>query len=263
VDEPHVEPLLYGELAGWFHLLTAPEEYAEEAAFHERALVEHSARTVRTVLELGSGGGNNASHMKRRFEMTLADRSPEMLGISRSINPECEHVEGDMRTLRLGRSFDAVFVHDAVAYITTAEDLLATMRTAFVHCEPGGAALFVPDAIRETFEPSADLGGHDGIGDDRRALRYLEWTWDPDPDDCWFVVDFAYLLREPGAGEGNPGRVRVVHDRHVCGVFPRATWLALLREAGFEPMAIEADYDGGGEAFIGRRPFAGAATADS
>ena len=32
--------------------------------------------------------------------------------MSRSINPECEHVQGDMRTLRLGREFDAVFVHD-------------------------------------------------------------------------------------------------------------------------------------------------------
>ena len=72
-----------------------------------------------TLLELGSGGGNNASHLKHRFECTLTDLSPEMLALSRTLNPECEHIEGDMRTLRLERTFDAVFVHDAIAYITT------------------------------------------------------------------------------------------------------------------------------------------------
>jgi SAM-dependent methyltransferase len=241
------QPLLYSDLAGWFHLLTAPEDYAEEAAFFTRVLTEHSGRPARTVLELGSGGGNNASHMKRRFDLTLSDRSPEMLAISRALNPECEHVEGDMRTLRLGRTFDAVFVHDAVAYLTTNDDLRAAMTTAFEHCEPGGIALFVPDDLRETFAPSTRHGGHDGAGDDRRALRYVEWSWDPDPSDTWFMSDFAYLLRD---GDD----VSVVQDRHVCGLFPRATWLALLADVGFEASSIPAEYEDGGEVFVARRP---------
>jgi hypothetical protein len=58
-------PRLYGDLAGWFHLLTAPSEYAGEAALYRRLL--ESAGPVRTVLALGSGGGNNASHLKARF----------------------------------------------------------------------------------------------------------------------------------------------------------------------------------------------------
>ena len=74
---------------------------------------------ARTLLELGSGGGNNASHLKTRFDCTLTDISPEMLALSRSLNPECEHLEGDMRTLRLGREFDVVFIHDAISYLTT------------------------------------------------------------------------------------------------------------------------------------------------
>ena len=67
-----------------------------------------------TLLELGSGGGNNASHLKARFNCTLTDISPDMLALSRTLNPECEHLEGDMRTLRLGRTFDVVFIHDAI-----------------------------------------------------------------------------------------------------------------------------------------------------
>ena len=220
---------LYDELASWWPLLSPPEEYAEEAAFYERALLAGCRLPPRTVLELGSGGGSNASHLKARFEMTLVDPSPGMLRVSRALNPECEHVEGDMRTVRLGRRFDAVFVHDAVMYMTTEADLGRAIETAFVHCRPGGAALFAPDALRENFRPSTDHGGSDAGG---RGLRYLEWTWDPDPDDTSYTVDYACLLRE------RDGSIRVEHDRHVEGLFGRADWLRLLGKAGFQPEVL-------------------------
>src|SRR5262245_10435705 len=117
------QPKLYGSLAPWFHLLTSPSSYVEEAEFARQTLVEASGAPVHTVLELGSGGGNNAFHLKQHFKMTLTDLSPEMLEQSRRINPECEHIQGDMRSLRLQREFDAVFVHDAVCYLVTPEDL--------------------------------------------------------------------------------------------------------------------------------------------
>lgn len=216
-------PDLYGELAEWFHLLTAPEDYAEEARVYRRVLVESAAILVREVLELGSGGGNNASHLKADFGMTLVDVSPAMLDVSRRLNPECRHLEGDMRAARLGEWFDAVFVHDAVSYLTTEADLAAAASTARAHCRPGGVALFVPDFVGETFRPGTDSGGHDGA---HRSLRYLEWRWDPDPDDTSYVADMAYLMREND-------RVSVAHDRHVLGVFPIATWLEVLEAAGF------------------------------
>ena len=147
-----------------------------------------------------------------------------MLELSRSLNPDCRHVEGDMRWVRLGETFDAVFVHDAVAYITTEADLAATVATARGHCRPGGVALFVPTTSPSGSGPGPSSGGHDGPD---RALRYVEWVWDPDPDDTTYVVDFAYLLRD------ETGAVRCEQDRHVCGLFPRATWLKLIEAAGF------------------------------
>lgn len=238
---------MYGDLAGWFHVLTPPEEYAEEVAFAVETLRASAVGPVGAVLELGSGGGNNASHMKAAFDLTLVDLAPGMLDLSRTLNPELPHHLGDMRTVRLGRTFDAVFVHDAVTYLTTAEDLLAAMQTAFVHLRPGGAALFVPDAIRERFREGTDHGGSDRDG---RSLRYLEWTWDPDPSDTDYRVDYAYLLREGG-------EVRVVYDRHACGLFSRQQWFDLLAEAGFEPDAVVTPYEQDVEAFVGRKPAAG------
>jgi SAM-dependent methyltransferase len=235
---------LYDELAEWWPLFSAPENYAEEAAFFARVLAESSQPPPRTVLELGSGGGNNAFYLKSKFEMTLVDLSPQMLAVSRKLNPECEHREGDMRTVNLDRTFDAVFVHDAIAYMTSADDLGAAISTAFRHCRVGGIALFVPDCMRETFVAETKHGGHDG--GDGRSLRYLMWVVDPDPTDTTYRTDFAILLRD------NRGDTRVVHDSHIEGIFPRAEWMRLLREAGFEPRSLTDEW--GREIFVAKRP---------
>jgi SAM-dependent methyltransferase len=240
-------PKLYRELAAWWPLLSAPEDYVEEAEEYRRLMVEASGGAARDVLELGSGGGNNASHLKAYFRLTLVDRSPQMLDLSRRLNPECEHVEGDMRSIRLGRTFDAVFVHDAIAYMTTEDDLRGVFATAFEHCRPGGVALFVPDHVTETFEPAVHHGGHDGPD---RALRYLDWTWDPDPTDTTVRMDLTYVFHEPD------GSVHTDLDEHVCGLFPRATWLRLIADAGFEVSGVALVHDArpvGAEGFLGVR----------
>jgi SAM-dependent methyltransferase len=219
----------YGELAEWWPLVSPVEDYAEEAAF-AAGLLGSAAIPVRSVLELGSGGGHNAFHLKPRFDMTLVDLSDEMLAVSRHLNPECEHVRGDMREVRLDRQFDAVFVHDAVAYMASDHDLRLAIDTAFAHCRPGGVAVFVPDETTETFEPSTDHGGSDVV--DGRGVRFLEWSWDPDPGDDWTVTQYVFLLRE------RDGTVRSVHETHRLGLFARDGWLRLLGGAGFEPEAV-------------------------
>lgn len=241
-------PRLYGDFAGWFHLLTAPADYAAGAAHALTTFTGAIGEPPATILELGSGGGNHASHMKAHATLTLTDRSPAMLALSRTINPECEHVAGDMRTLRLGRTFDAVFVHDAISYLTSEADLRAALATASVHLRPGGAAMFEPDHVRETYADATEHGGHDGEPRDGRSLRYLQWRWDPDPADDWYLDDFVYLLREAD------GTMRVVQDRHRLGTFPRATWFRLLEEAGFaEARACGTGYEDegvGAEGFL-------------
>jgi trans-aconitate methyltransferase len=220
-------PRLYSELADWYHLLTAPHEYVAEAVAYRDLIEETAQQPVKTILELGCGGGANASHLKRHYEMTLTDISEPMLAQSRKINPELEHLVGDMRTLRLDRTFDAVMIHDAIDYMTTRSDLSAAIQTAAAHLESGGLALFIPDHIKDVFAEGTDHGGHDD--DKGRGLRYVEWTWDPDPNDDTYIWDFAYMMRD------ETGDVQIMHDRHICGVFTKATWLDLLQQAGLQP----------------------------
>lgn len=234
---------LYTELASWWHLFSDPADYLEEAEFFRQVLIDSSDSMPKTILELGSGGGNNASHLKSHFQLTLVDRSTQMLEVSRKLNPECEHIEGDMRMVRLNRLFDAVFIHDAICYMTTESDLRRAIETAFAHCRPGGVALFVPDHVRETFEPSTEHGGDDGGG---RGIRYLEWTFDPDPADTVYISFFIYLLRDEN------GAIRVEQEQHLYGLFDEDDWKRLLEEAGFKVSVIDDQY--GRRLFIGSKP---------
>lgn len=226
-------PLMYTELAGWFHLITAPEDYAEEAEFFWAAICEAARRPVESILELGSGGGNNAFHLKQHCALTLVDLSAAMVELSREINPECRHHVGDMRTFDAGGRFDAVFIHDAVGYLTSIDDVRATIENAARHLEPGGAVLVAPDHVVENFRDGVEHGGHSKDG---RAVRYEEHTWDPDPADSNYLTHYVYRLSEPG------GEERIVEDTHVLGLFSRAEWLDAIERAGLAATAIPFDH---------------------
>jgi SAM-dependent methyltransferase len=217
---------LYHDIADWWPAISPPSEYAEEAELYVEMIQAAARRQVREVLELGSGGGNNASHMKRAFALTLVEPADGMREISRQLNPECTHLPGDMRHVRLDRTFDAVFVHDAVMYMTTEDDLRAALQTVAVHLAPGGVALVAPDATWETFSEATDHGG--GEDESGRQARYLEWTLPPDPGGTTYTLHYAFLLYEPD------GKMTVAHDVHLEGLFPRATWLRLFDEVGLE-----------------------------
>ena len=242
------EHRFYGELARWWPLISPVEDYTEEAAEFARIMHAH-APAVRTMLELGSGGGHNAAHLKRHFALTLCDLSTHMLALSRALNPECEHVTGDMRSVRLGRAFDAVFIHDAIDYMKTEAELNAAIATAFVHCRPGGVALFAADATKESFAPATECGGSDGP--DGSGVRYLEWTYDPDPNDDRITTQYSFVFRESDGSIGHAA------ETHELGLFSQATWLRLLSEHGFEAEQLveQLTEDRSPRSFfIGRRP---------
>jgi SAM-dependent methyltransferase len=246
VDE--TQERFYLELADWWPLISPVEEYQEEAGEVGRHLVSAGIEVV-DVLELGSGGGHVARWLRERFRLTLVDLSPAMLEVSMALNPTCEHLVGDMRTVRLGRTFDAVLIHDAIAYLRTEDDLRAAIETAREHCRPGGIVVLVPDEITESFEPGADHGGCDGR--DGRGVRYLQWSIDPDPSDTTTRTDYVFLLREAD------GTTRTVHDVHITGLFPESTWLRLLTKAGLDAEArteVTTEDRTPRRIFVGHRP---------
>jgi len=238
---------LYHELASWYRLVDPPRDHEDEAVCF-RAAFERAMEKPETLLELGAGAGHNALHLKAHFRCTLADISPQMLALSRALNPECEHVVGDMRTLRLGKLFDAVLIHDAIMYMTSESDLHAAVRTACAHLRPGGALIVAPDCTRDSFVEYVE---HQHESEGARTLHLTMWQWDPDPSDDTFVTEFALLMRDAS-------ELKAVHDRHVTGLFSLATWRKVFESNGLgvemiaRPIGDE-KYD---EVFLCKKPLA-------
>lgn len=218
-------PRLYTEFASYWRLMSAPEEYAREAELWRGALRRRLGPGRHDVLELGCGGGHNMSHLTGDFQFTAVDLAPAMIEQARRLNPGVEFHVGDMRSVRLDRTFRAVLIHDAITYMATDDDLRAALATAAAHLEPGGLFLTSPDWFRETFrDPQISCASNT---DGRVEFTCFEYTYDPDPADTMIETLMCYLIREHG------GAPRVEHDRHIGGLFSLADWERLMTEAGF------------------------------
>lgn len=215
---------LYNELAEWWHLLSSPDDYEEEAILYWN-IVSKYKKNIQTALELGSGGGNNAFHLKKKCKITLSDLSPAMIKVSQGLNPECEHYIGDMRNINLNQIFDLVFIHDAIMNLTTEHDLEQVFQVAKKHLKPDGILFIAPDFFKETFTPSTEHGGHD---DNDRSIRYLEWTYDDDPYDNIVKTEYVYLIKNKDSV------IKCERDSVTEGLFSKKTWETLLIKAGFK-----------------------------
>lgn len=225
-------PRMYTDFAEYWPLISDPADYATEACHWRDALRGKLGPGRHEILELGVGGGNNLSHLTDDFQFTAADISPQMIDQARKINPEVEFHVGDMRSIRLGRKFKAVIIHDAISYMISEDDLRATFATAAAHLDQGGVFITAPDWLRESFkDPSVDYGTNT---DGKVAFTNLQYTYDPDPSDTTIESLCFYLIRE------GPN-LRVEQDRHVTGLFALETWIGLMKETGFSVEKIPYD----------------------
>ncbi len=226
-------PRLYSDLAWLWPLWGDPDgEYAEWCAHVAAMIAKRAKREVRTLLNLGCGGGKNAYNLKRDHEVTGLDLSPAMLANAKKLNPECTFVQGDMRDFSLPSRFDAILVDDAVSYMTSREDLSRLFRAAYRHLEPGGVMIVSPDGTKETFEQNETHVTRGNAAAEAKgepenvAVVFIENNYDPDPADDTYEGLIVYLIREQG-------KLRVEVDHHVLGIFAADVWPALLREVGY------------------------------
>jgi trans-aconitate methyltransferase len=198
---------LYRDLAGLWPLISPPEEHAAGARYWRQALGSKLGPGRHEILELGVGGGHHLSHLCGDFKATTVDLSPEMLRLSIKLNPGVDHHLGDMRTVRLGKKFKGVIIHDAIDYMLTETDLKATFATSAAHLEAGGVLLTSPDYFRETFHDARVESATRSDGE--TELTFIEFDHDPDPGDTIVESIMFYLIRRGGM-------LRIEQDRHIC-----------------------------------------------
>ncbi|MEO5588802.1 MAG: class I SAM-dependent methyltransferase, partial [Gemmatimonadaceae bacterium] len=110
------------------------------------------APSAQTIMEIGCGTGTHAVALADLgYSVTGIDLSPGMLDsaaarvadLPPSIAAMLSFAEGDARTVRLGKKFDAVIsLFHVMSYQTSNSDLAASFATAREHLEPGGVFVF-------------------------------------------------------------------------------------------------------------------------
>jgi SAM-dependent methyltransferase len=219
------EKRLYSDLAWTWPIISTLEHYIEETEFFCNVIRGQSRISVKTLLHLGCGGGHNDYTLKKYFQVTGVDISPGMLELAKKLNPEGNYIIGDMRSVRLDNTFDAVVAIDSIAYMVTVEDLQGMFATAFSHLKPGGVFLFVVEETIDDFKQNKTTSYTNCRGD--VEITFIENLYDPDPSDTSYEATFIYLIRRKG-------NLEIHTDRHLCGVFRLNILIDLLREIGFE-----------------------------
>jgi SAM-dependent methyltransferase len=134
---------VFGAYSRYYDLLYRDKDYASEAAYVHELIAKHRPG-AKTVLDLGCGTGRHAGLLAERgYSLTGVDLSEEMLAVARQAQPTGSFFQGDVRSVRLGRTFDVVLsLFHVMSYQTTNADLLAALSTMREHLAPGGLFVF-------------------------------------------------------------------------------------------------------------------------
>jgi SAM-dependent methyltransferase len=134
---------VFGAYSKYYDLLYRDKDYASEARYIDELITRHRPG-AKTLLDLGCGTGRHAALLAERgYTLSGVDLSEEMLTLARAANPNASFSQGDVRSVRLGRSFDVVLsLFHVMSYQTTNADLRAAFATVREHLAPGGLFVF-------------------------------------------------------------------------------------------------------------------------
>jgi ADP-ribose pyrophosphatase YjhB (NUDIX family)/SAM-dependent methyltransferase len=237
---------LYSDLAWAWPLISQGEDYVQEAEAFARQIRQRARIPVSTLLHLGCGGGHLDLTLKKYFNVSGVDVSQPMLDLAGQLNPEVTYFPGDMRTVHLEKTFDAVVIADSIDYMLTEADLLSAFRTAYAHLKPGGIFCTYAGVTCQSFiQNDTRVSTH---SDGSVVITYIENRYDPNPQDSTYEITFVYLIRRSGSED----QLEIETDRHLGGLFDLETWSRCLSDTGFEVHRTELG-EGGAPLFVCRK----------
>ena len=143
--------MVFDAYARYYDLVYRDKNYGDEAEYVASHIRGRAPRAKR-ILELGCGTGAHAEHLARMgYEVDGVDLSDAMLRkaeqrsktLSTKVSSKLSFRQGDVRSVRLGETYDVVIsLFHVMSYQTTNSDLEATLETAALHLAPGGLFLY-------------------------------------------------------------------------------------------------------------------------
>ncbi|MDV6011628.1 class I SAM-dependent methyltransferase [Haloechinothrix sp. LS1_15] len=216
---------MYGhDAAELYDLLHAErgKDFAAEARFVRRLIAERNP-TASTLLDIACGTGAHLEHLAGSFDRVAGlELSESMLAMAKAKMPEVELHHGDMRTLSLGDTFDAVIcLFGSIGYVDSVDELHTTVRRFAEHTSKGGVVVLEPWWQPDTFTPG-HISGDVITVDNRTIARVSHASRLPDASH----MQVHYVVAEPEGG------IRHFTEEHICKLFPRQEYERALEGAG-------------------------------
>jgi len=225
--------------ARYYDLLYRQKDYPSEAAYVHSLLQRHATPGPR-MLELGCGTGRHASELAA-LGCTIhgVDRSDTMLAeatarasANAAHGAQMTFSAGDIRTVRLGQTFDAaISLFHVISYQTSNDDLRAAFKTARDHVVKGGLFLF------DCWYGPGVLTDPPTVRAKRMSDELIEVTRIAEPviDTTASTVEVRYdmFVRDRASGV-----VSEVQESHLMRYLFVTEIELLLKDGSFKPLAF-------------------------
>ncbi|GAC1313223.1 MAG: hypothetical protein NVSMB21_24320 [Vulcanimicrobiaceae bacterium] len=235
---------MYTQTAAFYDTIQAArgKAYAREAAAVADAIRERTPAAA-TLLDVGCGTG---AHLEAfgalGFTCRGIDLDLKMVALARSRLPEVEIGPGDMATLALGTTFDAVVsLFGTTAYARTSGHLDDAVARMAAHLAPGGTLVVEPFLAFGAYRP----GVVDAVFVDDPDLKIARMSLSKQTGKIG-ILDYHYLVATLKG-------VERYFERHEVGLFDEAAYRTAFERAGlaFERVALPQSECGGG-LYLGR-----------
>lgn len=217
----------------YYDLLYRDKDYAAEVEYIA-CLLERYGVSGPELLEFGSGTGRHGRLLAERgYGVTGIERSAEMVAQAQ-LAPGFTCQQGDICTVQLGRTFDAVLsLFHVVSYQTTNAAAQAVFARAAEHLQPGGLFLFdvwySPAVAAQCPEVRVKRLAAEGLEITRLAEPVLH------PNDNCVDVHYTIFARDTASGA-----VQTFTETHPMRHFSLPELDLFAAVAGFERLCAEA-----------------------
>lgn len=218
--------------SNYYDLLYQDKDYVAESDYIAGVL-ERFGILGQRVLEFGSGTGKHGKLLvEHGYQITGIERSPEMVAQAECV-PGFVCQQGDICTVQLHSTFDAVLaLFHVVSYQTTNDALRALFARSAEHLNPGGLFVFdmwySPAVYAQGPKVRVKRVASDGI----EVVRIAEPDMHPNEN----RVDVHYTII---AGDFGKGAVETMSETHSMRHFSLPELELLAQFSGFEIVGVE------------------------
>jgi SAM-dependent methyltransferase len=235
---------VYGKSARIYDLLyvgAGIKDYPAEAA-ELRSIIQGANPNARTLLDVACGTGAHLAEMRRWYAVEGVDQSPAMLEVAQSRLPGVPLHVADMRTLDLGRPFDAVTcLFSSIGYLTDPAEMRSAVGRLAAHVAPGGVLILDgwlrPEAWHDDYRGEPEVSHDDEtmvvrLAFSRRSGSITE-------------LDMHHMVRT------NSG-IDYFSEAHRLALTPTADYVSAVESAGLTARVIP-DYMPNRDRIVGTR----------